>query len=564
DILDAEERLRVVSGWNDTAVEVAPATLPELFAGQVVRTPEAVALVADGVEVSYRELDARVNRLARLLMSRGVGPESLVGVCLERGADLVVAVLAVLKAGGAYVPLDPEYPAGRLGSMIEDAAPAVVLASQASVGCLPEGMAVLVDAAETAVELAELSADTVPLDGLLPGHPAYVIFTSGSTGRPKGVVVSHAGVVNRLVWMQERFGLGSDDRVLLKTPFGFDVSVWELFWPLLWGAGLVVARPGGHRDPGYLASLIVRERVSTVHFVPSMLEVFLAVPAAAGCVGLRRVVCSGEALSVAAQERFFEVFEGVGLHNLYGPTEASVDVTAWECGSGGVAGGVPIGAPVANTRVFVLDGSLRPVPVGVAGELYLAGVQVARGYVGRARLTSERFVACPFGSGVRMYRTGDRVRWNADGQLEYLGRADEQVKIRGFRIEPGEVQSVLVEHPGVVRAAVVAREEAPGDVRLIGYVIPAEGGLPADLRDFMSERLPEYMVPSAFVVLGELPVTVNGKLDRKALPTPDYAALAGSGRAPANAREEIVCAAFADVLGLAQVGVDDDFYRLGG
>ncbi|MBX9367056.1 AMP-binding protein, partial [Streptomyces sp. WAC04114] len=360
-------------------------------------------------------------------------------------------------------------------------------------------------------------------------------------------------------WMQERFGLGGDDRVLLKTPFGFDVSVWELFWPLLWGAGLVVARPGGHRDPGYLASLIVRERVSTVHFVPSMLEVFLAEPAAAGCVGLRRVVCSGEALGVAAQERFFEVFEGVGLHNLYGPTEASVDVTAWECGPGGVAGGVPIGAPVANTRVFVLDGSLRPVPVGVAGELYLAGVQVARGYVGRARLTSERFVACPFGSGVRMYRTGDRVRWNADGQLEYLGRADEQVKIRGFRIEPGEVQSVLVEHPGVVQAAVVAREEAPGDVRLIGYVVSAEGELPSDLREFMSERLPEYMVPSVFVVLGELPVTVNGKLDRRALPAPDYAALAGSGRAPANAREEIVCAAFADVLGLAQVGVDDDF-----
>ncbi|MBX9367004.1 AMP-binding protein, partial [Streptomyces sp. WAC04114] len=241
DILDAEERLRVVSGWNDTAVEVAPATLPELFAGQVARTPDAVAVVAEGVEVSYRELDARANRLARLLMSRGVGPESLVGVCLERGADLVVAVLAVLKAGGAYVPLDPEYPPGRLGSMIEDAAPVVVLASRASAASLPDGTAVLVDAPETVTELAGLSADTVPLDGLLPGHPAYVIFTSGSTGRPKGVVVSHAGVVNRLVWMQERFGLGGDDRVLLKTPFGFDVSVWELFWPLLWGAGLVVA-----------------------------------------------------------------------------------------------------------------------------------------------------------------------------------------------------------------------------------------------------------------------------------------------------------------------------------
>ncbi|MEU1918530.1 amino acid adenylation domain-containing protein, partial [Streptomyces massasporeus] len=422
------------------------------------------------------------------------------------------------------------------------------------------------DAPETVAELAGLSGDAVAVEGLLPEHPAYVIFTSGSTGRPKGVVVSHAGVVNRLVWMQERFGLGGDDRVLLKTPFGFDVSVWELFWPLLWGAGLVVARPGGHRDPGYLASLIVRERVSTVHFVPSMLEVFLAEPAAAECVGLRRVVCSGEALGVAAQERFFEVFEGVGLHNLYGPTEASVDVTAWECGPGGAVGGVPIGGPVANTRVYVLDGSLRPVPVGVAGELYLAGVQVARGYVGRAGLTSERFVACPFELGVRMYRTGDRVRWNADGQLEYLGRADEQVKIRGFRIEPGEVQSVLAEHPQVAQAAVVAREESPGDMRLVGYVVPVEDApqLTEEIGKFLTERLPEYMVPSAFVVLGELPVTVNGKLDRRALPAPDYAALAGSGRGPANAREEIVCAAFADVLGLAQVGVDDDFFRLGG
>ncbi|MET9888596.1 amino acid adenylation domain-containing protein, partial [Streptomyces sp. NPDC006430] len=346
---------------------------------------------------------------------------------------------------------------------------------------------------------------------------AYVLFTSGSTGRPKGVVVSHAGVVNRLVWMQSRFGLVPGERVLQKTPFGFDVSVWEFFWPLLEGGVLVVARPGGHRDPSYVASVIGSEGVSTVHFVPSMLEAFLREPAASLCGGLRRVVCSGEALSAGVQERFFEVFGGgVELHNLYGPTEASVDVTAWECRAGDAV--VPIGGPVANTRLYVLDASLGPVPVGVGGELYVAGVQLARGYVGRAGLTAERFVASPYGAaGERLYRTGDVARWNADGQLEYLGRADEQVKIRGFRIEPGEVQSVIAGHPQVAQAAVIAREDVPGDKRLVAYVVPAgegrDGELPLELNQFVAGRLPEYMVPSAVVVLDVLPLTVNGKLD---------------------------------------------------
>ncbi|MEU0430035.1 AMP-binding protein, partial [Streptomyces canus] len=345
------------------------------------------------------------------------------------------------------------------------------------------------------------------------------------------------------------------------------VSVWEFFWPLLNGAVLVVARPGGHRDPGYVAELIRRERVTTVHFVPSMLEAFLAEPAAVGCGSLRRVICSGEALPVSAQDRFFEVFEGVGLHNLYGPTEASVDVTAWECVSGG-GGVVPIGAPVANTRVYVLDGSLRPVPVGVAGELYLAGVQLARGYAGRPGLTGERFVACPFGGvGERMYRTGDVVRWSAGGQLEYLGRVDDQVKIRGFRIEPGEVEAVLAAHPRVGQAAVVVREDAPGDKRLVAYVVPtAEGSadtLSDVLRAWVTEWLPAYMVPSAVVVLDGLPLTVNGKLDRKALPAPEYR-VGAAGRSAVSVQEEILCQAFAQVLGVERVGVDDDFFVLGG
>ncbi|WNM31437.1 amino acid adenylation domain-containing protein [Streptomyces sp. Li-HN-5-11] len=562
EVLDAVERHRVLVEWNDTAVEVGESTLPALFEAQVVRTPDAVAVVFEGVEVSYAELDARANRLARLLVARGVAAGSVVGVCLERGVELVVALLAVVKAGAAYLPVDPEYPADRIGYVLETAGASVVVTAGGLAGALPAGVApVLVEDPG----LAGLDGGA-PSVVVRPQDAAYVIFTSGSTGRPKGVVVTHEGIVNRLAWMQSRYGLGAGDRVVQKTPFGFDVSVWEFFWPLLEGAGLVVARPGGHRDPEYLASLICEQGVTTAHFVPSMLEAFLAEPAAAGCGGvLRRVVCSGEALPLHVQQRFFELLGDVDLHNLYGPTEASVDVTAWECEREQTTGAVPIGAPVANTRVYVLDAALNPVPVGAAGELYLAGVQLARGYAGRPGPTGERFVANPFEPGARMYRTGDIARWRADGHLEYLGRADEQVKIRGFRIEPGEVQAVVAAHPQVAQAAVIAREDIPGETRLVAYVVPAgddADGLPEVIREFAARQLPEYMVPSAVAVLDELPLSVNGKLDRKALPAPTYTS--GTGRGPANEREEIVCAAFADILGLERVGVDDNFFRLGG
>ncbi|MFE7044539.1 amino acid adenylation domain-containing protein, partial [Streptomyces atratus] len=560
-VLGEDERRLVVEEWNDTDAGLVSGTLPELFEAQVSRAPEAVAVVFEGESVSYGELDLRADRLARCLIARGVGAESVVGVCLERGVEMVVALLGVVKAGAAYLPVDPEYPAERIAYVLGAAGATSVVTSGVLGALLPEGVArVCVDALEPA------GLDDGPLGvEVRPESPAYVIFTSGSTGRPKGVVVPHAGIVNRLAWMQGRFGLGADDRVLQKTPFGFDVSVWEFFWPLLEGAALVVARPGGHREPGYIASLIREQSVTTAHFVPSMLEAFLAEPSAGECGGLRRVVCSGEALAVVAQERFFAVLPGVELHNLYGPTEASVDVTAWQCVPGALS--VPIGVPVANTRMYVLDSGLGPVPVGVGGELHLAGVQLARGYAGRPGLTAERFVASPFVPGQRMYRTGDVVRWNADGQLEYLGRADEQVKIRGLRIEPGEVQAVVAAHPQVARAAVVAREDVPGDTRLVAYVVPTEvhsSRLQESIRQFAAERLPEYMVPSAVVTLEALPLSVNGKLDRKALPAPDFGVLSGTGRGPANAREEILCAAFAEVLGLENVGVDDDFFRLGG
>ncbi|MFF3334794.1 amino acid adenylation domain-containing protein, partial [Streptomyces sp. NPDC002888] len=500
EVLDADERRRVLVEWNDTAVEVEPSTLPGLFEAQVALTPDAVAVVFEGEEVSYAELDARANRLARLLAGRGVGPGSVVGVCLERGVELVVALLAVVKAGAAYLPMDPEYPAERLGYVVETAGVSVVVTTGGHAEVLPAGVAgVLVEDPA----LADLDGGALGVV-IEPQDAAYVIFTSGSTGRPKGVVVAHEGIVNRLAWMQSRYELGFEDRVVQKTPFGFDVSVWEFFWPLSVGAALVVARAGGHRDPEYLASLISGQGVTTAHFVPSMLEAFLAEPSAARCVSLRRVVCSGEALSPVVADRFFEVFDGVELHNLYGPTEASVDVTAWRCERGSGSGVVPIGGPVANTRLYVLDEYLQPVAPGAAGELYLAGVQLARGYVSRPGLTAERFVANPFEPGRRMYRTGDVARWTADGVVEYLGRADEQVKIRGFRIEPGEIQAVVAAHARVAQAAVVAREDVPGDKRLVAYVV-AEGGnaseLPEDVRQFVSSRLPEYMVPSAVVVL---------------------------------------------------------------
>ncbi|WP_329560680.1 non-ribosomal peptide synthetase [Kitasatospora sp. NBC_01266] len=545
DLLTPQERRRVLGEWNDTAVEVPAGTLPELFEAQAARTPDAVAVVFEGVQVGYGELNARANRLARLLVERGVGPESVVPVLMERSVELVVALLAALKAGGAYLPVDPDYPAERIAYVLGEANAPVVVTRE------------LID------EASEFVTGDLVGRGLRPEHPAYVIFTSGSTGRPKGVVVPHAGIVNRLAWMQGQYQLTTSDRVLQKTPFGFDVSVWEFFWPLLEGATLVVARPGGHREPGYLAKLIQHQRVTITHFVPSMLQAFLAEPSAVSCTGLRAVLCSGEALPADLRDGLTHLLPNVPLHNLYGPTEASVDVTAWACADDTTSTTVPIGRPVWNTQLYVLDNTLQPVPAGVPGELYIAGIQLARGYLGRPALTAERFTADPHGpAGTRMYRTGDLARWRTDGTLEYLGRTDDQIKLRGFRIELGEIEAALAAHPAIAHAAVILREDTPGVRRLVGYAVPTSEFDTTDIRAHLAATLPEYMVPTTIVALDALPLTLNGKLDRRALPAPDLTPT--TGRTPRTPQEALLCEVFSQVLGVPEVGIDDSFFDLGG
>ena len=563
----AESERRALAEWNATERPYAlDSTLHSLIEAQARRTPNAVAVVFEEESLTYAELDARSNQLARRLRVLGVGAESRVGICLERSPEMVVALLAVLKAGGAYVPVDPSYPADRIAYMLADSGVAVLLTQSKLAASLPEHGARVLNLDADAAEIAAESADALDVH-LSPDNLAYVIYTSGSTGRPKGAMNAHRGIVNRLLWMQEQYGLDASDVVLQKTPFSFDVSVWEFFWPLMTGARLVLARPGAHGDPAYLADVIEGQGITTLHFVPSMLQAFLDAGDVARCGSIRRVICSGEALSYETMERALEAFLAAGVHNLYGPTEAAVDVTFWPCEPRPERRTVPIGRPVANTRIHVLDPSLNPAPIGVAGELYIGGVQVGRGYLDRPSLTAERFVPDPFSpdAGARLYRTGDRARWTARGEVEYLGRADFQVKIRGFRIEPGEVEAALRSIDGIGEAVVVVREDA-GEKRLVAYVVAAPGAeWSVDaVRGALRADLPEYMVPQAIVSLDALPLSPNGKVDRKALPAPESPVDAAAYVAPRTPAEETVAAIFAEVLRVERVGARDDFFAMGG
>lgn len=561
-----ERRLQLVD-WNNTKTEFPlHLTLAQLFEAQAEKTPDAPALRFEGTELTYRQVNQRANQLAHYLKEQGVGPEERVGVLMERSVEMVLSLLGVLKAGGVYVPLDPEYPTERLLTMIADAEPKLILTQQHT-GERLRGSPSREFCVDRDRELLNKYSDENLSHAVGPDNAVYMIYTSGSTGKPKGAVNTHFGICNRLLWMQQAYQLNSEDRVLQKTPFTFDVSVWEFFWPLITGASLVIARPRGHLDADYLIDLIATERITTCHFVPSMLSVFLQAEGVERCAGLKRVICSGEALPFELQESFFERL-GAELHNLYGPTEAAIDVTFWGCHANSAISIVPIGRPIANTQVYVLDERWEPVPVGVTGELYLGGAGLARGYWRQAGLTAERFVPNPFGErGTRLYRTGDLVRYLADGELEFLGRVDSQVKLRGYRIELGEIEAVLRGHEQVREALVAVRRPESG-MQLVAYVVLKRAGSEDEvrqLRSYLRERLPEYMVPGAFVRLEAMPLTPNGKVDRRALPDPD---MRGTSEdiyvAPQSELEQTLAKIWQEVLRLERVGLSDNFFDLGG
>ncbi|MFN6567974.1 non-ribosomal peptide synthase/polyketide synthase [Dendronalium sp. ChiSLP03b] len=577
-LLAATEKQQLLVDWNDTAVDYPfDKCIHQLFEEQVQHTPDAVAVVFENKQLTYHELNYRANQLANYLQTLGVKPDVLVGICVERSLEMVVGLLGILKAGGAYVPLDPEYPIERLSFMLEDAAVPVLLTQQRLLEKLPphQAQVVCLDTHWHSISgfsqndgLAQL---TVGIASVQATNLAYVIYTSGSTGKPKGAMNAHLGICNRLLWMQQAYQLTALDCVLQKTPFSFDVSVWEFFWPLFTGARLVLAKPGGHKDSAYLVNLIEQQQVTTLHFVPSMLQAFLEEQSVKNCHSLKRVICSGEALPKELQERFFERLN-CELHNLYGPTEAAIDVTYWQCQLDSNLRTVPIGRPIANTQIYILDSHLQPVPIGVPGELHIGGVGLAQGYLNRSELTQEKFIPNPFDKSKlksrksKLYKTGDKARYLPDGNIEYLGRIDNQVKLRGFRIELGEIEAVLSQHSQVQACCVILREDTPGDKRLVAYVVAHQDSTPTigELRQFVKAKLPEYAIPNAFAILESLPLTPNGKIDRRALPKPDSYSSSDKYIAPRTPNEELLAQVWAQVLKVEQVGIYDNFFELGG
>jgi amino acid adenylation domain-containing protein len=568
-LTDSEQHKLLVE-WNNTQTNFPQdKCIHQLFEAQVGRTPDAIAVVFEDSRLTYQELNQRANQLAHYLNKLGIGPEVLVGIYIERSLEMIIGLLGILKAGGAYVPLDPTYPAARIAFMLEDAKPPILLTQahlatdfseqKARMICLDTDWEIISQESKENLS-CEVNADNL----------AYVIYTSGSTGKPKGVMNTHLGICNRLLWMQEAYRLTDSDSVLQKTPFSFDVSIWEFFWPLIVGARLVIAQPGGHQNPDYLVQIIIEQKITTLHFVPSMLQVFVQVLELENCTSLKRVICSGEALPFELQERFFARSQST-LHNLYGPTEAAVDVTYWPCKKESHLNQVPIGRPIANTQIYILNHHLQPVPIGTEGELHIGGICLARGYLNRPELTAEKFIPNPFNNDpkARFYKTGDLARYLPDGNIEYLGRMDNQVKIRGFRIELGEIEVALNQHATVRQAVVIDHQDEKDHKRLIAYIVPQldqkEIELDA-LRQFLQDKLPEYMVPSRFVFLKTMPLTPNGKIDRQALPAPEPAGsqLTKDFEEPRTQREEILTNIVAEVLNLNQISINDNIFDLGG
>jgi amino acid adenylation domain-containing protein len=594
--LTDEEKQQILIEWNQEsrrgAMHCAPGlSIVELFDLQAAKTPDAVAVVLgdSGCALTYAELNQKANELAVYLQSLGVIADSIVGICCDRSLEMVIGLLGILKAGGAYLPLDPSYPQERLAFMLEDANISILLTQESLSSQLPPTNAQLVYLSQipNPYQFKQNSLLLTPYSLLLPSSSlAYVIYTSGSTGKPKGAMNTHRGISNRLLWMQDTYQLTSADRVLQKTPFSFDVSVWEFFWTLITGATLVMAKPGGHQDSGYLVELIQQQQITTVHFVPSMLEIFLQETGVEECKSLKRVICSGEALSFELQEWFFATFDDVELHNLYGPTEAAIDVTFWQCQrevrsqmqrrstatsvqpeAMRCAPVVPIGRPIANTQIYILDRHLQPVPIGIPGELHIGGVGLARGYLNRPDLTEEKFIPNPFSEDPtsKLYKTGDLARYRSDGNIEFLGRIDYQVKIRGLRIELEEIEAVIQQYPGIDRAIVTVNAD-----NLVAHILPnAQCPMPnaQSLREFLQQKLPEYMIPSAFIELKSLPLTSNGKLNRRALKDalgdtqiPKEIAKV----LPRNSTEETLVNIWSQVLNLPDIGIYDNFFEVGG
>jgi amino acid adenylation domain-containing protein len=568
-LVDAQERdLLLDAGRGPVREWGRPELLHRLVEEQAGRDPDVIAVRFAGHDLTFRELDRRANQLAHRLRRFGVGPDRIVGIAMHRSIEMVVGLLGILKAGGAFLPIDPDSPAERLAFMVKDADVPILLVHSPVEGQLPLHRAHTISLDAHRHAIADEPA-TPPDVAVGPDHLAYVIYTSGSTGMPKGAMNTHRAICNRLLWMQEAYGLSPEDRVLQKTPCSFDVSVWEFFWPLSTGARLVVARPDGHHYPEYLAHVIEQEQITTVHFVPSMLQLFLERDGLrTSCASLRRTICSGEALAPALVERFFSMLDGE-LHNLYGPAEAAVDVTYWQCSPQADRKTIPIGRPIANMRIYLLDDCGRLVPRGVPGELHIGGVGVGPGYLNRPELTGKKFIASPFPgtAGSRLYRTGDLARWREDGVLEFLGRLDNQIKLRGVRIELEEIEAALLAVTAVKDAAAALDRGPAGQDQIVAYVTTQEGSSVAhgDISEYVRKRLPASMVPSRVVHLDHLPLSPNGKLDRKAL-----AALAAVRPAaspdlpPRSALECAIADVWRDVLHLDRIGLRDNFFELGG
>ncbi len=569
EVVGANERSQLLFSFNSTRADYPTGnTLHQLFEERVELAPAAIAVEFEDEQFTYAELNTRANQLAYYLRRLGVGPDVLVGVFMERSLEMAVGLMGILKAGGAYVPIDPEYPTERIRYMLNDSAVPVLLTQSQLVETLPEHSARVVCLDTDGTTISQEKSDN-PSTGVTSDNLVYVIYTSGSTGQPKGAMVHHGGVVNCLRWMQETYKLNETDKFLLKTSLNFDPSVWELFWTLWVGASVCIARPGGQLDNAYLVDQIQKRSITSIYFVPSMLRVFLEEPGLNLCSSLKRVICGGEALALEVIDRFYKLLQ-TELHHSYGPTETSIAATEWTCEPQTQRRIVPMGFPLANTQTYVLDRNMNLAPIGALGELYIGGLGLGRGYLNLAELTAERFIPDPFSSvpGARLYKTGDLVRYLPDGSLEFAGRVDHQVKIRGFRIELGEIEAQLSKHPAIKETVVSAREDTPGDKRLVAYVVTDQEQHVAikEVREFLKTRLPDYMVPAAFVILKALPLMTNGKVDRRQLPEPEQAQPDGEQLfiAPRTAIEEMLAVTWSELLGVERIGIHHNFFDLGG